>query len=127
MDAAEWWPQPMLVVVRLRPGQSRAVELAINWHIPIGGGRQSMSVLRLPKPEGYTLPASRGEWAAREGDIYDIGGGLSLVWEKDLPGITLRAAEDAKPGALDVAIEYTVFAPGSGLNLLGFRVIIEAG
>lgn len=121
--ADDRWPQPVLQVVRLKPGESRALELALpaGEFRPWGkSGRDGLGVARFPRPGEkveYVRPTEQGG--------YDLGDGLSVVWEKGRPGITVRAAKDAKPGTTDVRVTYTQFTVGSGEHLFGLRVVVE--
>jgi hypothetical protein len=117
----EEWPKAVLQVIRLKPGEVRDFELGVllgEFKLQGKGGRDSLYVERFVdgKPE-YVRPN-----AMRESEL---GDGLSVLWKNDKPGITLRAAKDAKPGTTDMRITYQQFIAGSGKNILGLRVVVQ--
>jgi hypothetical protein len=127
MQWVDRWPRPILHVVRLKPGETHPVELAL----PSGGfpreafsGRQYSRVRMMRKTEAEDdpdLPYSdeEGGWKLRDG--------LHLVWEGDKPGVSFRAARDVKPGTVDLCLYFFIFAAGSGEHFIGFQVVVETG
>src|SRR5271155_1557038 len=108
MNRADKWPQPILHVVRLKPGETQTFELGFPWSdFPRepSSGRQFSWVQLLQKSESPWLAATNTaanpiRVYANDQGVWELGTGLNLVWESDKPGISFRAAHDAPPGTI---------------------------
>ena len=134
MDVADKWPQPLLLVASLKPGETRTFELATHrreWdkfsaHAAVEflpsakSGRNILYVERLPQAEPPILI-----WP-QDGSC-DLGDGLTLDWESDHPALSFRTTHEAALRTIEVAVTYCVFGFGSGgQHILGFRVVVQA-
>lgn len=119
-NAAE---EPFVVVVRLKPGESKTVEVAppnakgadngtLN---PIGTGRDGATV-SMGREAGKledVKPTDKGVYSSD---------GLDLIWPRGKPQIEFKAAKDAAPETRLVRCRYRAF--GQGNYTIGFQVII---
>jgi len=124
--AQEQNPQLVLQVVRLKPGETKAIELALpdrDFRLAGRSGRDLFYVHLFPKPGGngeFTPVEHQGE----ETEPYHLAPGLELKWGQEQPGVELRAGKDAKAGTIDLRVTYASFA--GGRHVAGFRVVIAA-
>jgi hypothetical protein len=58
--------------------------------------------------------------------MYDLGDGVTVAWEKDKPSFSVRTANGAKVGTKDFRLDYLQFTIGTGQHILGIRVIIQS-
>jgi hypothetical protein len=121
--------RPLLQVVRLKPGESKRVELAL----PYGGvefrpreksGRDFLYLETIPKAEGGAQTAKGKSIEHDEKFVFELAPGVRLAWIRDRPEIELRAEPNAAEGTSDVKLRYESF--GGGTYVSGFRVIVEA-
>lgn len=121
-------PSPILQVVRLKPGESKRVELAL----PFGGvgfrpggasGRDFLYLETLPKAEGGARTAKGKPIEHDDKKAFDLTG-VRLAWVADRPEFEFRADEGAKAGTTDVKARYESFGGGSFTS--GYRVVVEA-
>jgi hypothetical protein len=116
---------PLLLVIRLKPGETQTFELGTpryGFHPNGVPGRHYLNAQPIPKPDATDKPEAV---YPNDQGVGSLGGGLELVWERDRPAISFRAAVDAKPGTTDVGVNYCVFA-FQGDHFIGFRVVVEA-
>lgn len=121
--ADEEWPRTLLQVIRLKPGEEKTFELAL----PVGDvhaniGRDTLQVSRITKDgrNVKTEPVLRNAKG-----VYDLGGGLTVAWDQEKPGVSVGAAKGANSGTTDLQLDYRQFTIGTGQHLLGFRVIVH--
>lgn len=121
------WPRPVLQVVRLKPGENIDFEMAV----PVGefklqgkSGRDWIIVNRLLKDKFEMVTFENVQ--PNDKGVFELGDGLSMAWGSDKPGVSLRTTKDAKPGTTDLRITYRQFTAGSGKNIMGVRVVIQA-
>ncbi len=123
--AQEQNPQLVLQIVRLRPGETKFIELALpgaEFRLAGRSGRDLLYVHLFPKPGGngeFTPVEHEGE----ETEPYHVAPGLELRWSREKPGVELRAGKDARSGTIDLRVTYASFA-GGGSHFAGLRVVI---
>ncbi len=121
-------PSPVLQVIRLKPGESKRIELAL----PFGGvdfrpagksGRDFMYVETLPKATGGSPTAKGNPIKQDEKKSFELSPGVRLTWVADRPEIDFRAGDAAKAGTTDIKVQYQAFGGGNFFG--GYRVIVE--
>src|SRR5262245_49455009 len=125
-------PAPLLLqIIRLKPGESRFIELAAaDGFRPAGKSGRSdlhvhlLSILENGKPKSVfpEKPRAGEEFKAASHKIAD---GVELRWSADKPGIELRADAAAAASTCDVRVTYWNFG-GKG-HVAGWRVVVGLG
>jgi hypothetical protein len=130
--ADEAAPRLALQVVRLKPGESKFVEVALPSEDfrPAGrSGRSDLAVDRFPAPGqgGAYVPVELRKTAGKEfwkAGPHRLANGVEVCWSEDRPGVLFRSGKAAQPGHHDIRVRYTNF--GGKEHMLGFRVVISA-
>jgi hypothetical protein len=124
-------PARALVVVRLRPGDERYVEVAlpVGQFRPAGQSVRSMlSVSLFPeKPGGEFRPVPLGRPTGQEhfkAGPHRVAGGVDLRWSAGRPGVEFHADRDARAVTQDVRVTYSNF--GGKDHAVDFRVVVAA-
>jgi hypothetical protein len=125
MIRADKWPQPILQVVSLKPGETRMIDLAFpggDFPLRHPPSRQYLYAERIPPLDAGEKPEPMHP---DDTGACPLGDGVTLVWERERHGISFRAAPDAKPGSVEVRVSYFLFTAGTGELFTGFRVVIQ--
>ncbi len=120
---------PVLQVIRLKPGESKRIELALPFgrvQFRPGGasGRTFLYLETLPMAEGGVVPAKGKSINHDVNKVYELTTGVRLAWVADRPEIEVRADAGAKSGTTDVKLRYETF--GGGTYVSGYRVVVES-
>src|SRR5262245_48868371 len=121
-------PGLLLHVVRLRPGDSKRVELGLPYEAmspirPSGkSGRDSLFVNLVL--DARSSSTAKGKPVENDGKgVFRLPAGVELVWVENRPEIEFRAAPSAKAAATNLRGLYHSFAGGD--FVIGFRVVVE--
>jgi hypothetical protein len=116
---------PALYVVRVKPGETKSVELALRrpgQEFPPQGklGRSflDLSVLTPGDNDVKETPVK-----VKDNNRYDVTPDFTVVWSTDKPELEFHAGRDMKKGATDLRIVYRRM--GGGEHVAEFRVIVE--
>ena len=116
--------EPMLQVVRVKPGEKKSVELALRrpgQEFPPQGklGRSflDLSVLTPGDNDVKETPVKV------KGNRYDVTPDFTVVWSTDKPELEFHAGKDMKKSTTDLRIVYRRM--GGGEHVAEFRVIVE--
>jgi hypothetical protein len=118
----------LLQVVRLKPGESRFIELGVagGFRPAAKSGRSDLSVHLLSTLEdGKPKPVVAEKATAGEhfkAAPHRIREGVELRWSAEKPGIEFRVDPSAPAGACDVRVGYYNF--GSKEHAAAFQVIV---
>jgi hypothetical protein len=118
----------LLQVVRLKPGETRFIELGIagGFRPAAKSGRSDLAVHLLSTlEEGKPKPVAAEKAVAGEhfkAAPHRIREGVELRWSAEKPGIEIRVDPSAPAGACDVRISYYNF--GSKEHAAAFQVIV---
>ena len=127
------WPQLILQVIRLKPGEGRDVEL----DLPSGRfmwGRTDLHFRLLAKPaDGADLVFNKAEPGERiepvgAGDSleYKLADGLSVIWQPARREIlSFRAGQGAAAGTTDLGVTHLLCLGNA--HFVGFRVVVQVG
>lgn len=111
---------PLLPIVRLRPGEDRALELALTDDpsrppSPPGGDVFRLYVLAADSAPRLVAPEPKS-------GRFRVAEGLQAIWRADRLEIGLRADDDARRGPVDLRLEYDPFA--SSRHAVRVRVVV---
>jgi hypothetical protein len=125
----------LLQVIRLKPGETRAVELATadardqgacGQFRPFGNHRYSLGVEVLPgrlsgkKPTPVKAESKEGRPTGR----YVVSADFVVVWAADRPAVEFQAGKAAGPSTTDLRLAFDgIRVPGE--FVAGFRVVVE--
>jgi hypothetical protein len=123
-------PSPALQVVRLKPGEMKSVELALDkpgiQFRPKGvSGRDFLDVNVITVVDGgiKETPVKKEVKDNHFTGRYPVTDDFTVVWSKEKPELEFHAGKDMKKGTTDLRIVYRSF--GGGDHVAGFRVIVE--
>jgi hypothetical protein len=125
-------PSLALQVVRLKPGDSQFVEIAlpVEEFRPAGrSGRSSFWAERFPEQgkTGTFTAIERGKATGNDhwkASPYIVAESAELIWDNDRPGVVFRCGKDAKPASYTIRARYQNF--GGKEHSIGFRFVITA-
>jgi hypothetical protein len=119
----------LLQVIRLKPGESRFIELGIagGFRPAAKSGRSDLAVHLLSTLEDGNpkrVPAEKAVAGEHfKAAPHRIREGVELLWSAEKPGIEIRVDPSAPAGACDVRISYYNF--GSKEHAAAFQVIVS--
>ena len=119
--------RPVLSVIRLKPGQSKSIEVAISraeFRPANKSGRDFLEINTIAHDMEYKKTKVPPETDNnRFTGRYLVTPELIVVWSKDKPELEFHAGKDAKKGGTDIQFYYRSF--GGGTHAGGFRVVVE--
>jgi hypothetical protein len=121
-------PSPILQVVRLKPGETKSVELALKLVQFRPKGRSGRDFLDLNVTTVVNGEIKETPVAGEVNGIlftgrYLVTPDFTMVWSRDKPELEFHAGVDMKKGMTDLRIIYRSF--GGGDHVAGFRIIVE--
>ena len=115
---------PVLHVVRVKPGETKSVELALRkpgQEFP-PQGKLARSFLELSVLSGDT-DVKETPVKVKDNHRYEVTPDFTVVWSTDKPELEFHAGKEMKKGTTDLRIVYRRM--GAGDNVAEFRVIVE--
>lgn len=123
-------PMALLEVVRLKPAESRTIELALPYgkvRSAEGSGRSDLTLYHYPARPGEAavlIPLGKavdgGNFKAAPRTVAE---GLTMRWCPDDPCLEIAAGPTAAPGTNDVLVTYANFG-FEGTHHLGLRLVV---
>jgi hypothetical protein len=125
VSAAE--PMPALQVIRVKPGETKSVELALGRpgyeFRPKGRSARDFLDVSVLTPGVTGFEVKETPVKVKDNNRYEVTPDFTVVWSTDKPELEFHPGKDTKKGTTDLRIVYRSF--GGGDHVAGFRVIVE--
>jgi len=118
---------PILQVVRVKPGEVKSVEVAIGKpgceFRPHGKRGRDFLDLNALTPGATAFEIKETPVKVKDNSRYEVTPDFTVVWSTDKPELEFHAGKEMKKGTTDLRIVYRSF--GGGEHIGGFRMIVE--